>query len=75
MSFVWLVVWLIWHTPQIQMFGSWNSWGIALGVCIAIDLIGALGANGWRQRPYYQGFGRTWESRSGWKTGEPTEQQ
>lgn len=33
------------------MFGLWNGWGIALGVCLTIDLIGSLGANAWRQRP------------------------
>ena len=51
MTFIWLVVWLISHTPQVQMFGSWNNWGTALGVCLAIDLIGSLGARAWRQRP------------------------
>ncbi len=35
-----------------MMFGLSNNWGIALGVCLAIDLIGSLGANAWRQRPY-----------------------
>jgi len=29
-----------------------NNWGTALGVCLAIDLIGSLGANAWRQRSY-----------------------
>ncbi len=33
-------------------FRLWNNCGIALGVCLAIDLIGSLGANAWRQRPY-----------------------
>ena len=33
-------------------FRLWNKWGTALGVCLAIDLIGSLGANAWRQRPY-----------------------
>jgi hypothetical protein len=26
MTFIWLVVWLISHTPQVQMFGVWNNW-------------------------------------------------
>jgi hypothetical protein len=51
MTFIWLVVWLIAHTPQVQLVGNWNSWGIALGVCLAIDVIGSLSANRWRQRP------------------------
>jgi uncharacterized iron-regulated membrane protein len=51
MTFIWLVAWLISHTPQVQMFGAWNNWGIALTVCLAIDLIGSLGADAWRRRP------------------------
>jgi uncharacterized iron-regulated membrane protein len=50
MTFIWLIVWLIWHTPQVQMFGTWNNWGTALAVCLAIDLIGSLGARAWWQR-------------------------
>lgn len=74
MTFIWLVVWLISHTPQVQMFGTWNNWGTALAVCLAIDLIGSLGANAWRQRPSYHGFGRAWDPGSGWKEGEPAGQ-
>ncbi len=51
MTFMWLVAWLISHTPQVQMFSTWNNWGVALGVCLAIDLMGSLSANAWRQRP------------------------
>ena len=43
MTFIWLIVWLIAHTPAVAVFGPWNSWGIGLGVCVVIDLIGALG--------------------------------
>lgn len=50
MTFIWLVVWLIWHTPPVQMFVAWNDWGTALAVCLAIDLIGSLGAKAWWQR-------------------------
>ena len=71
MTFIWLIVWLISDTPHVQMFGAWNEWGIALGVCLAIDLIGALAGNAWRRRPYYHGFSRTWESGSGWREGDP----
>jgi len=70
MTFIWLVVWLISHTPQVQMFGAWNNWGTALAVCLTIDLIGSLGANAWRQGPSYHRFGRRWEPESGWKEGE-----
>ncbi len=55
MTVIWLIVWLLSHTPQLQMFGSWNNWGIALAVCVVIDFIGASGANAWRQRPYSHG--------------------
>jgi hypothetical protein len=44
-TFVWLVVWLIAGTPAVESWGPWNNWGTALFVCLAIDLIGALGAN------------------------------
>ena len=74
MTFIWLVVWLLSHTPHLEMFGSWNSWGIALAVCLAIDVIGALSASAWRQRPYFHGFGRTWDPGSGWRHGEPADQ-
>jgi hypothetical protein len=45
MTVIWLIVWLIAHTPAVQAFGGWNNWGVALFVCLAIDFIGALGAN------------------------------
>lgn len=56
MTFIWLVVWLISHAPAVEMFGTWNNWGMALAVCVVIDLIGALSAGSWRRgRPYYGG--------------------
>jgi Mg2+-importing ATPase len=45
MTVIWLVVWLIKDTPEVASWGPWNSWGIALFVCLAVDLIGALGSN------------------------------
>ena len=53
MTFLWLVVWLLWHTPPVAMFQSWNNWGIALAVCVVIDFTTALGAGsrGARRRP------------------------
>ena len=48
MTVIWLIVWLIAGTPQVLVFGAWNSWGVALGVCLAIDLMGALTASGRR---------------------------
>jgi hypothetical protein len=48
MTVIWLIVWLVFHTPQVLMFGAWNDWGIALAVCLAIDFMGALAASGRR---------------------------
>lgn len=48
MTVIWLIVWLVFHTPQVLMFGAWNDWGIALAVCLAIDFMGALAAGGRR---------------------------
>ncbi|GAA1205465.1 hypothetical protein [Prauserella alba] len=45
MTFIWLIVWLVAGTPEVASWGPWNNWGIALFVCLSIDLIGALGAN------------------------------
>lgn len=50
MTFIWLIVWLIFGTPAVQSWGPWNNWGTALFVCLAIDLLGALGANSRRPR-------------------------
>jgi len=43
-TLIWLIVWLIAGTPEVVSWGPWNNWGTALFVCLAIDLIGALGA-------------------------------
>ncbi|PWV84316.1 hypothetical protein SAMN05421630_1011004 [Prauserella marina] len=48
MTVIWLIVWLINGTPEVASWGPWNAWGIALFVCLAVDVIGALGANGRR---------------------------
>jgi hypothetical protein len=44
MTFIWLIVWLIAHTPEVDLFGPWNNWGVALAVCVVIDLLGGLKA-------------------------------
>jgi hypothetical protein len=43
MSFMWLAVWLIRRRPKVRMFRGWNDWGIALGVCLALDMLSSLG--------------------------------
>jgi hypothetical protein len=40
-----LVVWLVKRTPEVLMFGAWNNWGVALAVCVVIDLLTGMGAN------------------------------
>jgi hypothetical protein len=45
MTVIWLIVWLIAGTPDVAAFGPWNNWGIAVAVCLAIDLLGVLRAN------------------------------
>lgn len=48
MTVIWLIVWLIKGTPGVAAWGPWNSWGVALFVCLAVDLIGGLGRAGHR---------------------------
>ena len=49
MTIIWLIVWLLNGTPVVASWGPWNGWGIALFVCLAIDLIGAIGSGGRRR--------------------------
>lgn len=51
MTVIWLIVWLIQGTPDVAAWGTWNNWGIALFVCLALDLIGALGRSSRSRRP------------------------
>ena len=37
-SLVWLIVWLIKSTPNLEWFGSWNDWAVALLACIVFDV-------------------------------------
>lgn len=49
MTVIWLIVWLVKDTPEVQSWGPWNNWGTALFVCLALDLIGALGGSNARR--------------------------
>lgn len=42
MTFIWFIVWLLSHTPTIAFTGphAWNSWTIALVICVLLDLMG-----------------------------------
>jgi hypothetical protein len=37
-SFVWLIVWLVQGTPNLEWFGSWNDWSVALLGCLVFDV-------------------------------------
>jgi hypothetical protein len=37
-SLVWLIVWLVKGTPNLEWFGSWNDWAVALLGCIVFDV-------------------------------------
>jgi hypothetical protein len=50
MTFIWLIVWLLLHTPDVEVLGPWNDWGVALAVCMAIDVLGVFRARP-RRRP------------------------
>ncbi|GAA2608074.1 hypothetical protein GCM10010436_07300 [Paractinoplanes durhamensis] len=51
MTVIWLIVWLVQGTPDVASWGPWNNWGIALFVCLGVDVIGALGRSGRPRRP------------------------
>ena len=36
-TLVWLIVWLAQGTPNLEWFGSWNDWAVALLCCIIFD--------------------------------------
>lgn len=48
-SLVWLIVWLIKGMPNLEWFGTWNDWSVALLACVIFDVFG--GAHGVRSRP------------------------
>jgi hypothetical protein len=41
---VWLVVWLIAGTPNLEWFESWNDWAVALLGCIVFNLVSGRAA-------------------------------
>lgn len=38
-TILWLLVWLLCGTPNVEVFDETNTWGLALVVCIIIDLL------------------------------------
>jgi hypothetical protein len=47
---IWLVVWLIAGTPNLEWFGSWNDWAVALLGCIIFDVFSGHRVAGRRAR-------------------------
>jgi hypothetical protein len=47
-SLVWLIVWLVQGTPNLEWFGTWNDWAVALLACIVFDVFGGREAAGSR---------------------------
>jgi hypothetical protein len=37
-TLIWLIVWVIQGTPDLQWFGSWNDWSVALLGCVIFDV-------------------------------------
>lgn len=51
-TLIWFVVWLVKGTPNLEWFGSWNDWAVALLGCIVFDVFSgrhAAGATGSRR--------------------------
>jgi hypothetical protein len=49
-SLVWLIVWLVQGTPNLEWFGSWNDWAVALLGCIIFDVFSGREAGAGRRR-------------------------
>jgi hypothetical protein len=37
-SLIWLILWLAKGTPNLEWFGLWNDWAVALLGCIVFDV-------------------------------------
>lgn len=40
MTFIWLLVWLVQGTPDVDFHNTWNDWAVWLVVCLAVDIFG-----------------------------------
>jgi hypothetical protein len=49
-SLIWLIVWLVQGTPNLEWFGSWNDWAVALLGCLIFDVFSGREAAGRRPR-------------------------
>jgi hypothetical protein len=51
-SLVWLIVWLVQGTPNLEWLGTWNDWAVALLGCAVFDVFsGREVAGSGRSRP------------------------
>jgi hypothetical protein len=51
-SLIWLIVWLVQGTPNLDWFGTWNDWAVALLGCAIFDVFSGreAGRRGRRKR-------------------------
>jgi len=49
-SFVWLIVWLVQGTPNLEWFGSWNDWAVGLLGCAIFDVFSGRAARKRRRK-------------------------
>jgi hypothetical protein len=47
-SLIWLIVWLVQGTPNLEWFGAWNDWAVALLACAVFDVFSGREAAGRR---------------------------
>jgi hypothetical protein len=45
-SLIWFIVWLVQGTPNLEWFGSWNDWSVALLGCLIFDVFSGPKAAG-----------------------------
>lgn len=50
-SLIWLIVWLVQGTPNLEWFGSWTDWSVALLGCIIFDVFSGREAGRAGRRP------------------------
>jgi hypothetical protein len=48
-TLVWFIVWLVKGTPDLEWFGTWNDWAVALLACIVFDVVSGREAGGRRR--------------------------
>lgn len=49
-SLIWLIVWLASGRPNVEWFGTWTDWAVALLGCIVFDVFSGREAAGASRR-------------------------